>query len=143
MEKFASMMLVAELLPVLDNFESAIATIPGNLSMLSWIQGVMLIERRMRTILAHQGVSPIEADGQEFNPHQHEAIGEEETDRVPAGHIARVLQQGYMMHGRVIRPALVELAKAPSDTVLSEQESASSAQTDEVSEDTQIENNGP
>src|SRR5206468_9187359 len=86
-EKFASMLLVAELLPVLDNFERALATVPGNLSMLTWVQGVALIERHFQAILEHQGLAAIEAQGQPFNPHYHEAISEQESAEVPAGSV--------------------------------------------------------
>lgn len=114
MEKFASMVLVSELLPVLDNFERALATIPGNLAMLTWMQGVMLIERHLLAILEHQGLEPIEALGKSFSPHFHEAVGERETSDAAPGTVVQEYQKGYSMHGRVIRPALVEVAKAPA-----------------------------
>lgn len=146
-EKFASMMLVAELLPVLDNFERALTTIPGNLAMLTWVQGVMLIERHVRAILEHQGLAPIEADGQTFNPHLHEAIGERETDEVPAGTIVQVYQQGYTMHGRVIRPALVELATAPTRVEQATAPDSAGAPegsaAEEIAEQAENENTGP
>jgi molecular chaperone GrpE len=113
MEKFASMLLVSELLPVLDNFERALATVPGNLAMLTWIQGVMLIERHMAALLEHQGLAPIEAEGQQFNPQFHEAISERETADADPGAVVQVYQKGYTMHGRIIRPALVEVARTP------------------------------
>ncbi|MGH2443845.1 MAG: nucleotide exchange factor GrpE [Chloroflexota bacterium] len=128
MEKFASMMVVAELLPVLDNFERALATIPANLSMLTWIQGVMLIERHVRAILERQGLSVIEAANAAFNPSLHEAISEKSTKEVQPGQITEVYQQGYTMHGRVIRPALVEVATA------SEQPAGEMTDTDEAQE---------
>ena len=115
-EKFANMLLVQELLPVLDNFERALTAIPGNLAMLTWIQGVMLIERHLRAILERQGLAPIEAQGQQFNPHMHEAIAEVETADASPGTVVREYQKGYTMHERVIRPALVEIAKAPSQS---------------------------
>jgi molecular chaperone GrpE len=114
MEKFASMLLVSELLPALDNFERALATIPGNLVMLTWIQGVMLIERHVRAILEHQGLAEIDAAGQPFDPHVHEAVSERETAEKAPGTVVQVYQKGYTMHGRVIRPALVEVAREPS-----------------------------
>lgn len=114
-EKFASMLLVYELLPVLDNFERALATIPGNLAMLTWIQGVMLVQRQIQAILEHQGLAQIETAKQTFNPALHEAIGERETSDVPPGTIVQEYQRGYTMHGRIIRPSLVEVARAPSE----------------------------
>lgn len=112
-EKFASMLLVQAMLPVLDNFDRALTTIPGNLQMLTWIQGIMLIERHLRAILEQQGVTPIEAKGQAFNTYYHEAIAERETAEAAPGTVMQEMQKGYIMHGRVIRPALVEVAKAP------------------------------
>jgi len=115
-QRFASMMLVQELLPVLDNFERAVATIPGNLAMLTWVHGVMLIERHLRAILEHQGLESIEAQGKPFSPHYHEAVSDRETNDAPPGTVLQEYQRGYTMHGRVIRPTLVELAKEPERT---------------------------
>ena len=114
LEKFASMLLVQELLPVLDNFERAIATIPGNLQMLTWIQGVMLVERQLRAILERQGLAAIDTKGQPFSAHYHEAIAERETAEAASGTILQEYQRGYTMHGMVIRPSLVEVARARS-----------------------------
>ncbi|MGI8824114.1 MAG: nucleotide exchange factor GrpE [Chloroflexota bacterium] len=112
-EKFAAMLLVYELLPALDNFERALGTIPGNLGMLTWFQGVMLIERQLRAILEQRGLAPIEAGGQTFNPTLHEAIADRETEDSAPGTIVHEYQRGYTMHGRVIRPSLVEVSRAP------------------------------
>jgi molecular chaperone GrpE len=114
MAKLASMLLVAELLPVLDNFERALESIPRELEMFSWLQGVALIERHLRAILERQGVEPIEAMGKDFNPSLHEAIVEEEVAETKPGTIVGELQRGYTMHGRVIRPTLAKVAKAPT-----------------------------
>jgi molecular chaperone GrpE len=149
-ERFASMLLVAELLPVLDNFERALATVPGNLAMLTWIQGVALVERHLRAILEHQGLAPIEAQGQPFSPHYHEAISERETSEFPPGTVVLELQKGYTMHGRVIRPALVELAKAPpsgqpEDRAAPEPapESTDEETAEHIADDAELENLGP
>jgi len=75
---------------------------------------VMLIERQLQAILEHRGVAPIDADGKPFNPTLHEAIAEKETSEVAPDTVTTVLQKGYTMHGRVIRPALVELARRPA-----------------------------
>ncbi|GAC1445424.1 MAG: nucleotide exchange factor GrpE [Chloroflexota bacterium] len=143
-EKFASMMLVAELLPVLDNFERALSTIPGNLSMLTWIQGVVLIERHLRAILEHRGIAPIEAENQAFSPHLHEAIAERETSDSIPGTVVQVYQRGYTMHGRVLRPSLVELAKAPTtSTDTSELGVTDDAAAQEVADEAGTQNAGP
>lgn len=114
MAKLASMLLVAEILPVLDNFERALATVPKELEMLSWIQGVALIERHLRAILERQGVEAIDAVGSKFNPNLHEAIVEEESSDAEPGTVVGELQTGYKMHGHVLRPTLAKIAKAPA-----------------------------
>ncbi|MGI8968972.1 MAG: nucleotide exchange factor GrpE [Chloroflexota bacterium] len=141
-DKLAGMMLVADLLPVLDNFERALTTIPGNLAMLTWIQGVMLIQRHMQAILEQRGVTAIDAQDQRFDPHLHEAIAEQETDAVAPGQVVRVLQAGYIMHGHVIRPALVEVAKAPPASE-PPAESTDDAEAQSIADDSEVENTGP
>lgn len=144
MEKFASMMLVAELLPVLDNFERALSTIPGNLAMLTWIQGVMLIERHFGAILEHQGLQPIDSVGKPFNPQLHEAINEIHTADHPAGTVVQEYQKGYTMHDRVIRPALVEVAAPPkSAEEPSEPEETDEEQAETIADEAETENIGP
>lgn len=151
-EKFASMLLVQQLLPVLDNFDRALDTIPGNLHMLTWIQGVMLIERHLRAILEQQGLEAIEAAGQPFNAYSHEAISEREIDEVAPGTVLQEYQKGYTMHGRVIRPTLVEVAKAPaaptqeeSPAVEDKSEATEPAETtgDEIADEAETKNVGP
>lgn len=122
MARFASMLLVAELLPVLDNFNRALETIPEPLSQFTWLTGIMLIERQLQAILERQGLQPIDAMGQPFNPSLHEAIVEEATDEHAPGTIVGELQRGYMMHDRVLRPTLAKVAAAPeSDATLSQE----------------------
>lgn len=149
LEKMASMFLVQEILPVLDNFERALNSIPGNLSMLTWIQGVMLIERHLSAILAHQGLEAIEALGKEFDARFHEAVSERETDEGSPGTVLQEYQKGYMMHGRVIRPSLVEVAGKPSESspeaeeTQPDQEPDYDAPGEEIAEEAEIENVGP
>jgi molecular chaperone GrpE len=149
-EQFASMRLVQELLPVLDNFERALSTIPGNLAMLTWLQGVMLIQRHLEALLEQQGLAPIDAQGQAFNPHFHEAVSEREQEGATAGTVLQEYQRGYTMHGRVIRPALVEIAKEPSaqaaEAPAPEPRESTSTDTDDgeqIADTTAVENPGP
>ena len=153
MQKLAAMLLVQQLLPVLDNFDRALASIPGNLQMLTWIQGVMLIERHFRAILEQQGVAPIEAHGQQFNTYYHEAVSERESEEVAPGTVLQEYQKGYTMHGTVIRPALVEVAKkpevgaaeepAPDSEEKAAPESTNVEQGEALAEETRSENAGP
>lgn len=149
-EQFAAMRLVQELLPVLDNFERALATIPGNLAMLTWLQGVMLIQRHLEALLEQRGLEPIETQGQTFNPHYHEAVSEREQEGVAAGTIIQEYQRGYSMHGRVIRPALVEIAREPSvqppdehGSEPTEPTSTETADAEEIAVTAEVENPGP
>jgi molecular chaperone GrpE len=149
MEKMASMSLVFDLLPVVDNFQRAIASIPGNLGGLTWIHGVILIERQMKALLESRGVTPIEAIGKPFDPHYHEAVSERETDEAAPNTVVAEYQQGYVMHGYVIRPALVEVAKAPAAPAQAEESAPSDVtETDtsdgeEISDEAQEQNVGP
>jgi molecular chaperone GrpE len=149
-EQFASMRLVQEILPVLDNFERAISTIPSNLGMLTWIQGVMLIQRHLEALLEQRGLIPIEAQGQSFNPHYHEAVSERDQEGVAPGTVIQEYQRGYSMHGRVIRPTLVEIAKAPAAQAPAEEPQAPSEplptdtpDAEQIAAETEIENPGP
>lgn len=142
-EQFATMVLVQELLPVLDNFERALATIPSNLAMLTWMQGVLLIERHLRSILERQGLTPIEAMGLPFNAYQHEAIAEAESAEAAPGTILREYQKGYTMHGRVIRPSLVEVARQPASGEAPAPESTDEAQAEHIAQQAETDNTGP
>ena len=123
MLKYASSRVVLKILPVLDEFALAIAHAEstasqqpgsdGNDSQASWLEGVRLIHRKLNTLLESELVGKIEAEGKPFDPLEHEAMGYQESAELPEGHIMSVVREGYKMHGRVIRPALVVLAKAP------------------------------
>jgi molecular chaperone GrpE len=108
--KQANAMLIAELLPVLDSFDRALASMPPDLRELTWIDGIVLVERQLRMVLERAGLTPIEAEGKPFNPTEHEALLHEESDK-PEDTVIGELQKGYKLHDRVLRPALVKVAK--------------------------------
>ena len=112
--KFAAAPLVGTLLEVLDNFERAEQTLPRPLQSLTWIGGVMLIHRQLDYVLQQHGVEQISTEGQRFDPNLHEAIAEEAHDSVEEGMVIGAVQQGYRLHGRVLRPALVRVSKGPA-----------------------------
>ncbi|MBI5302582.1 MAG: nucleotide exchange factor GrpE [Chloroflexi bacterium] len=109
--KFANSVLIARLLPVLDDFDRAFQTIPDNLRELTWIQGVMLIARKMNAVLEAEGLKPIDALNQPFDPNVHEAVIHEETDQHDDGVVIAELQKGFKLNDRVIRPTMVKVAK--------------------------------
>jgi molecular chaperone GrpE len=104
---------LAGLLPALDSFERAFAALPETLRGFSWLDGIALIDLQLRRALEAHEVRPIAAEpGAAFDPQRHESIGEVESDQYPAGSVAAIVQQGYELHGLVLRPALVQLARA-------------------------------
>src|ERR671937_1435604 len=108
--KQANAMLIAELLPVLDSFDRALVSMPPDLRELTWIDGIVLVERQLRMVLERVGLTPIEAEGKPFNPTENEALLHEESDK-PEDTVISELQKGYKLHDRVLRPALVKVAK--------------------------------
>jgi molecular chaperone GrpE len=99
--------IIKRYLPVLDDMERAMAARPADLP---WSDGIELIYRKLQTILENEGLKRIEAEGQPFDPNFHEAISQEPADGVESGHVIGVVQNGYMLGERVIRPALVRVA---------------------------------
>jgi molecular chaperone GrpE len=105
--------LIGDLLPVIDDLDRAIAGLPAELSGMTWVDGILLIERKLRTVLELHGVTPIEAVGQEFDPHQHEAVLRE-GEAGEATTVVAELQKGYRLHDRVLRPSLVKVGPPPN-----------------------------
>jgi molecular chaperone GrpE len=109
--KVANSVLITRLLPVLDDFQRAFQTLPPNLRGLTWIDGIALIERKLNAILEAEGLTPIDAVGQPFDPAIHEAVMSEESAGQEDGQIIAEFQKGYKLHDRVLRPAMVKVAK--------------------------------
>lgn len=105
--------LFVRVLPIVDDFERAFDTLPDGLSGQPWIEGMKLIQHKFRTLLEQDGVRPIEAAGQEFDPLSHQAVTHEPSDEVAAGHVIAELQKGYMLGDRVLRPSVVRVSSGP------------------------------
>lgn len=105
--------LLSRLLPILDDFGRALGATPPELAKHPWVQGLFLIARRLTTVLDQLGVQQLGTPGELFDPHWHEAITTEERADVPEGTILQVIQPGYALGDRVIRPAQVIVASAP------------------------------
>lgn len=100
--------IVKKILPVLDDLERALQNrSPED----AWANGIELVARKFQSILESEGVKRIEAVGKEFDPNFHEAISHEPADGTQSGHVIGVVQNGYMIGERVIRPALVRVAQ--------------------------------
>jgi len=109
--RFANLVLVSELLPVLDDLDRAMVTIPETVQGLPWTDGLRLVDRNLRGTLEKQGLKPIEAVGAKFDPMLHEAIIHEESPDHADDEVIAELRRGYMLHDRVVRPTLVKVAK--------------------------------
>jgi molecular chaperone GrpE len=100
--------IIKRYLPILDDMERALAERPADLA---WVDGIELIYRKLQFILESEGLKRIEAKGQMFDPNFHEAILQEPSEDHESGQIISVVQNGYMLGERVIRPALVRVAQ--------------------------------
>ena len=103
--------VIARYLDVLDDFDRAMKDQPAEGDAAKWAEGVALIYRKFQNLLEAEGVTRIEAEGKEFDPNLHEAVMHDESEAHPAGHVTEVLRQGYKLGDKVIRPALVRVAK--------------------------------
>lgn len=112
--RFANATLIGKLLGVLDDFDRALEHVPEDVHE-GWVDGVRLVERKLRGVLESEGVTPIEALGLPFDPTVHEAVVHEDTADHPDNEVIGELQRGYRLHDRVLRPALVKVANNPKE----------------------------
>jgi molecular chaperone GrpE len=110
----ANAVLLRKLLPVVDDFERAMASLSPSLQQLTWCEGIALIKYKLDGILESEGVKQIDVEGQAFDPRFHEAVTYEEVAGYEDGQIIGEVQRGYVLDERVLRPALVRVAKAPA-----------------------------
>jgi molecular chaperone GrpE len=103
--------ILKKFLVILDDTDRALKNRPQNGEMEGWVEGVELIYRKLQCILDASGVKPMEESGGSFDPNRHEAITFEESPDHQAGDIIEVVQQGYMLGDRVLRPARVRVAR--------------------------------
>jgi len=121
--KYALAPLFLEMLKIQDNFYRAFDSLPVELREFSWVQGVALTYAQVDSLLRLYGVTPLETKtGDPFDPAKHEAVTHEETDAYPDGAITAEYQRGYQLHDRVLRPALVRVAKPKSSTAANTEE---------------------
>ena len=120
--KFAAVPLIRDLLAVADNLHRALASVPaeavaGNEQLKTLLDGVEMTEKEFQSVFARHNIERIEPIGKRLDPHVHEALFEIPDESVPAGTVVRVLQVGYRLGERLIRPAQVGVAKGgPSAT---------------------------
>ncbi len=114
--KYATESLMQKLLPVLDNFEAALAAVQqGNAeSTQSLLTGVSMIQQQLKSVLTESGLEEIESHGKPFDPNIHEAVSQAESAEHPEGHVMQQLRKGYRLRERLLRPATVVVAKTPA-----------------------------
>lgn len=108
--EYATEKLVMELLPVLDNFERALAASAED-DPAGYAKGMELIFTQMVTELQKSGLAEVEAEGQDFDPTKHNAVMTEENEELESGKVSKVLQKGYALNDKVIRPSMVAVTK--------------------------------
>ncbi|SFS82448.1 nucleotide exchange factor GrpE [Marininema halotolerans] len=108
--KYGATSLVESLLPVLDNLERALAVDEPEGENDVFRQGIDMVYRQLLQSLTEKGLSVIETEGKEFNPHEHTAVMQEEAEGIEAGMIIEELQKGYRFKERILRPAMVKVS---------------------------------
>ncbi len=113
--RYANTSLLDRLLPILDNFELGLDAASKATDASGILQGMSMVRKQLQDFLQQSGVETVDAEGQKFDPNIHDALGEEATTEVPEGTVFRQLRKGYKLRDRLLRPATVIVAKAPSD----------------------------
>jgi molecular chaperone GrpE len=115
--KYANEGLLQKLIPILDNFEMALAAVSNESaagSAQSLQQGVSMIASQLRNTLLEAGLEEIDATNQVFDPNLHEAVSQKETNEVREGNVVQQMRKGYKFRERLVRPASVVVAKKPA-----------------------------
>ena len=110
--RFASAALIINVLPILDDLERALGSLDARLAGLTWFEGIALIHRKLLVLLDNAGVTPIQAEGQQFDPSIHEAVTHADGEE---GKVLAEVQRGYRLHDRVLRPTMVVVGKGKGD----------------------------
>ncbi len=117
-QRYASISLMRDLLPVLDNLDRAIEAAEKSSSAAGLLDGVKMVAEQLGGVLKQYHCLPIDAEGQRFNPNIHEAIAQFPSEDHSPGSVMSVTQAGYLLHDRVVRPSQVIVA-APSSSASS------------------------
>ncbi len=110
--EFANTILITDLLPILDDFERALVSLPVELGEQNWTEGIKLIYNKLKAILETQGLAEIKAEGEHFDPYLHEAAGQLEGEE---GVIIEEIRKGYKLRGKLLRPSMVMVGKGKND----------------------------
>jgi molecular chaperone GrpE len=111
--RYAALPILRDLLPVIDNIDRAIEAAEKAGEAENLLEGFRLVRQQLMSTLTRHSCEPIPAEGQPFDPNYHEAILQQPSPEVPAGHVMMVTQSGYKLHDRVVRPAQVIVSSGP------------------------------
>lgn len=103
--------VLLNLLPIVDDFELAMSSVPEELQGNSWLNGIQLVQRKFQKLLEEHNVTGIDPVGQPFDPSRHEALMMDDGAEVESGTVTATLQKGYLHGEKVLRPARVRVAK--------------------------------
>jgi molecular chaperone GrpE len=106
----ANEFLLAKVVALADDFDRAIEHVPEEARATPWLEGIAAIDRKLRAILESEGVTPIEALGQPFDPQVHEAVAHVPGSGQPEGEVVTEVRRGYRIRDRVLRPSLVAVS---------------------------------
>lgn len=101
---------ITKVLPMVDDFERAMANVPDDLKENPWLNGVTLIQGKFNKMMDEYDITILDPVGEEFDPLHHQAISMEDSDEYESGHVIETLQKGYLSGDVVLRPALVRVA---------------------------------
>jgi len=110
-QRYALAGFIKKLLPVVDDLDRAFASLPEHLRGEGWVNGVDLVRQKLEMVLSQEGVMPIEVEEGMFDPSRHEAVTHEDSSELADGRIIGVVQRGYRIGDRVLRPAQVRVAR--------------------------------
>ncbi len=96
-------------LPIIDDFDRALTSIPDDIKDNPWVGGVSMVQRKLYKMLEDNGVTSFDPVGEMFDPNRHEAIGSDDAGDAPSGQVTVTMQRGYLIGDRVLRPALVRV----------------------------------
>lgn len=103
--------LIMKLLPILDDFDLAMQHVSPEVAESPWFNGLQGVQRKLQLVLEGEGVKPIEAQGQPFDPNFHDAVMHEDAGPEQAGKVTADLRKGYTLHDKVIRPSMVKVGQ--------------------------------
>ncbi|MDQ6809015.1 MAG: nucleotide exchange factor GrpE [Verrucomicrobiota bacterium] len=113
--KYANSSLLDRLVPIVDNFELGLAAAKGEAGASAIYSGMSMVLKQLTDFLAENGLQPIDAEGEPFDPNLHEAIAHEPSRDVPEGHVIRQTRRGYRMKDRLLRPSSVVVSRGTTE----------------------------